>query len=150
MAQTKRAPKRQAGGSRSGGSRQQDVSRFEKQLASYLQERIKPGLNSGAIPMLARSIAHELAERTSSNGDSQVQEPPAKDDEKFEAEDFEAEMHDLQEELGADWVVSFSVQGGNAWLTAAKSDGSQRLESPTADVLVKAVKMLNKDGGRAG
>jgi hypothetical protein len=35
---------------------EQEVSKYEKELAGYLQERIKPGLNSGAIPLLARSI----------------------------------------------------------------------------------------------
>src|ERR1044072_5269519 len=39
----------------------QDVSSFEQELAEYLQERIKPGLNRGAIPMLARSIAKDIA-----------------------------------------------------------------------------------------
>jgi hypothetical protein len=33
----------------------------EQELASYLEERIKPGLNRGAIPLLARSIAREIA-----------------------------------------------------------------------------------------
>ena len=41
----------------------QDVSSFEQELAEYLQDRIKPGLNSGAIPMLARSIAKDIARR---------------------------------------------------------------------------------------
>ena len=37
-----------------------DVARYEQELAGYLQERIKPRLNSGAIPLLARSIAKEI------------------------------------------------------------------------------------------
>src|SRR4051794_15402707 len=44
----------------------QDASSFEQELAEYLQERIKPGLNRGAIPMLARSIAKDIARRQSS------------------------------------------------------------------------------------
>ncbi len=49
-------------GTRKNGSAG-DVESFEKELAGYLQQRIKPGLNSGAIPMLARSIAKEIAHR---------------------------------------------------------------------------------------
>ena len=35
---------------------QDAVETSEQELAEYLQERIKPGLNRGAIPLLARSI----------------------------------------------------------------------------------------------
>jgi hypothetical protein len=150
MAQTKSGQQRRAGAPRGGNGREQDVARFEKQLATYLQKRIKPGLNSGAIPLLARSIAKELAEeRSRSNGGAQAEEP-VKDDDGMGAEDFEAEMHDLQAELGKHWIVSFSVKDGDAWLTAEKDDGSQHLEAQTASVLVKAVKLLNKGGGRTG
>ena len=34
-----------------------EVASYEQELASYLQERIRPGLNRGAIPLLTRSIA---------------------------------------------------------------------------------------------
>ena len=34
---------------------------YEQELARYLQERIKPGLNRGSIALLARSIAKEIA-----------------------------------------------------------------------------------------
>jgi hypothetical protein len=44
-------------------------------------------------------------------------------------------MHEFQAELGADWIVSFSVHGDDAWLTAEKDDGSQHLEAQTAPVL---------------
>src|SRR3954468_16945389 len=37
------------------------VAKYEDQLASYLEGRIKPGLNRGAIPLVARSIAKEIA-----------------------------------------------------------------------------------------
>ena len=53
-------------------------------------------------------------------------------------------MYDLQEEFGDDWIVRFSVQNDAGWLTAEKDDGSQRLEAPTADVLRKAVGLLNE------
>src|SRR5690349_23332407 len=41
----------------------EEAATYEQELADYLQERIKPGLNSGAIPMLARSIAKDIAKR---------------------------------------------------------------------------------------
>ena len=58
-------------------------------------------------------------------------------------------MRELQAELGEEWILSFSVQGDDAWLTAEKYDRSQRLEAPTADVLSEAVGLLNKRGGRS-
>ena len=141
MAQ-KVAPQRKAGHSRSEG-REQDTARFEEQLAAYLQQRIKPGLNRGAIPLVARSIAKDLASRTSANGGGGKR----KTDDTDPVEVFEAEMRDLQEELGDDWIVRFSVHGDDAWLTAETEDGSQRLEAPTAGVLVKAAKLLDRAGG---
>jgi hypothetical protein len=131
------------------GDEEEDAS-YEQELAGYLQERIKPGLNSGAIPLLARSIAKEIAHREHPNGSSEdaevVDEHSA---EREAAADFEAEMHELQAELGEDWILRFSVQGDDAWLTAEKDDGSQRVEAPTASVLSEAVELLNEGGGRS-
>jgi hypothetical protein len=144
-----------------------EVAKYEKELAGYLQERIKPGLNSGAIPLLARSIAKDIAHRehpTDASADAEAaeepdadaedessakpdDEPSAESDEETEAEtddeteaeaddetdaegdeessaeaddepsaeseepsDFEADMHDLQAELGEDWILRFSVR----------------------------------------
>jgi hypothetical protein len=131
---------------------QEETGNYEQELAEYLQERIKPGLNRGSLPLLARSIAKDIAQRSLSNGangngngnskvEEQEQTPTAEVDEDF---DFEAEMHELQEELGDDWIVRFSVHGEDAWLTAETEDGGQRVEAETADVLVKAVKVLNR------
>jgi hypothetical protein len=211
-------PKQQSAGkqSRSGRDTQQEadrgagqngheeqLARYEEELSDYLQQRIKPGLNSGAIPLLARSIAKEIAHREPPNGGAEDsgaedgEEPQAdaedessaeaedesgaeaEDDSSAEAEDessaeaddessaetdeeptaeaegedevpdFEADMHELQSELGEDWILSFSVQGDDAWLTAVKDDGSQRLEAPTASVLSEAVQLLNEGGGRS-
>ena len=110
-----------------------------------MQQRIKPGLNSSAIPLMARSIAKEITR----------QEPPAGGPEDADAEneageapvDFEAEMHEFQAELGDDWILRFSVQGDDEWLTAEKGDGSQRLVAPNAQLLVEAVQLLNDHGG---
>ena len=187
--------------SNGGGAPQNGAESYEKELAAYLQERIRPGLNRGSIPMLARSIAKEIAKRDHPNGtpeesreddevtaegaddevaaDEAVAEGEGEDDdavvdedEEFAEDDedeasaeveddaeteddegeaptaFEEDMYELQEEFGDDWIVRFSVQNDAGWLTAEKDDGSQRLEAPTADVLRKAVKLLNENGGR--
>ena len=129
---------------------EEEVASYEQELAAYLQERIKPGLNSGAIPLLARSIAKEIAHRRHPDGASEDAE--AEDEHSAESAappDFEADMHELQAELGEDWILRFSVQGDDAWLTAEKDDGSQRVEAPTASVLAEAVALLNEGGGRS-
>jgi hypothetical protein len=123
---------------------EEEVARYEQELADYLLERIKPGLNSGAIPLLARSIAKEIAHREHPDGASEHAEgedaaPP----------DFESDMHELQAELGEDWILRFSVKGDDGWLTAEKDDGSQRVEAPTASVLSEVVGLLNEGGGRS-
>jgi hypothetical protein len=184
-------PKQQQPKSGTGTSGNEDeAARYEKELAAYLLERIKPGLNSGAIPLLARSIAKDIAQREQPNGTSKDaqpedetgvdtdgepsadadEEPSADADEEPSAEadddetssepddddesareaspDFEADMRELQAELGEHWILRFSVQGDDGWLTAEKDDGSQRLEAPNASVLVEAVGLLN-EGGRS-
>jgi hypothetical protein len=40
-----------------------EAATYEQELAHYLQERIKPGLNRGSIALQARSIAKEIAHR---------------------------------------------------------------------------------------
>src|SRR5215216_4306662 len=65
--------------------KQEELASYEQQLADYLQERIKPGLNRGAIPLLARSIAKEIAHRENPNGASEDAE--AEDEHSAEAED---------------------------------------------------------------
>jgi hypothetical protein len=124
------------------------VASYEEELAGYLRERIKPGLNSGAIPLLARSIAKEIAQREHPGGASEeAGDEPGNG--AGPAPDFEADMRELQAELGEDWILRFSVQGDEAWLTAEKDDGSQRVEAPTAEVLSEAVGLLNEAGGRS-
>jgi hypothetical protein len=144
-----------------------DVASYEKELANLLNERIKPGLNRGAIPLLARSLAKEIAtrqaEQDTSEDDAEYEdENDAEADDDFdvdgddeygdeedsESPDLEADLYELQEQLGDDWILYFAVHGGRAWLTAEKEDASQRVEAPTASVLSKAVKLLNEGGGR--
>jgi hypothetical protein len=124
----KRAKSQQAEPDKGGNGREQDVAGYEQDLEDYLQERIKPGLNRGAIPLLARSIASELA------------------DQEY---DLENDLRELQAELGDDWILYFSVHGDDTWLTAEKEDATQRVEAPTAAVLSEVVKLLNESGGRS-
>ena len=125
-----------------------ETASYEAELADYLQERIKPGLNRGAIPLLARSIAKEIArrERSRTSDDAEASDKPS--DEGNAPPDFEADMHDLQQELGEDWILRFSVHGDDAWLTAEKDDGSGHVEAQTAAELVEAVGQLDEGGDR--
>jgi len=205
-----------------------EAATYEQELTELLQERIKPNLNRGSIPLLARSLAKDIAARQRTDeaeedeprdeaaddqpetddeaqgDDERDEEPEAEagddsdeeqeepedeeqdsevededsepeavaDDDEDEDEDlddededsepegegegegggedpvsvFEEEMHQLQEDLGDEWIVRFSVQNDEAWLTAEKEDGSQHVEGPTADVLREAVELLEGGG----
>jgi hypothetical protein len=194
VARKRARSKKQEADPRTGKSgKDDDVAKYEQELAAYLQDRIKPGLNSGAIPLLARSIAKDIAHREHPNGAPETApaddeskgkaeaedeakaeagdeptaeaddakregeadgEPSAEADDEESAEseappDFEADMRELQSELGEDWILRFSVHGDDGWLTAEREDGSQRLEAPEASVLVEAVGLLNERGGRS-
>jgi hypothetical protein len=125
---------------------EQELAEYETKLARYLQEKIKPNLSRSTIPLVARSIAKEIAHR-------EPPEPPAPAEGEGEEAgsqpvDFEAEMHELQAELGEDWILRFSVHGEDAWLTAEKQDASQRVEAPNAQGLVQIVEAINEGGGR--
>jgi hypothetical protein len=122
---------------------EQELAEYETHLSRYLQERIKPGLSRSAIPLVARSIAKEIARR-------EPPEPPegAGSDGGAAPPDFEADMHELQAELGEDWILRFSVQGEDGWLSAEKADGGQRVEAPDAARLVPIVEAINDGGGR--
>jgi hypothetical protein len=123
-----------------------ELAEYESDLARYLQSRIKPGLSRTAIPLMARSIAKEIARR-------EPPEPPhgesgEAESERAEAPDFEADMHELQAELGEEWILRFSVQGEDGWLTAEKEDASQRVDAPDAQSLMTIVEAINENGGR--
>ena len=123
---------------------EQQLAEYETQLAQYLQEKIKPNLSRSTIPLVARSIAKEITRR-----DPPEPPAPAEGEESGSAPvDFEAEMHELQAELGEDWILHFSVHGEDAWLTAEKQDESQRVEAPDAQSLVPIVEAINDGGGR--
>ena len=125
-----------------------ELADYETELAHYLEKRIKPNLSSSALPLMARSIAKEIARKEppeglgggDGGGEDRASSPP----------DFEADMHELQRELGEDWILRFSVRGEEGWLTAEKEDASQRVEAPDAERLVRIVEAVNEDGGRQG
>jgi len=129
---------------------EKELADYEKELARYLQARIKPpGLSRSAIPLMARSIAKEIAAQDPPEqiGGSDVPEAGG-----GPAPDFEAAMHELQAELGDDRILRFSVHGEDGWLTADKQDSSQRVEAATAEQLVRIVEAIDARGhdGAAG
>jgi hypothetical protein len=129
---------------------EEELAQYESELAGYLQSRIKPGLSSTAIPLMARSIAKEIARREPPEPPEGVHGSASAEDGDAEAPDFEADMHELQAELGEEWILRFSVQGEAGWLTAEKEDASQRVEAPDAQRLVTIVEAINDGGGRQG
>ena len=140
-----------------------ETATYEQELARYLQERIKPGLNRGSIALLARSIAKEIAHRRPDEDADVAGEPSNEEDDDVQAEaadvfsneedgndgSLEDEMRDLQANLGDEWILRVSIQGEHAWLTAEKDDASQRVEAPAAHVLAEVVDLLKERGGRA-
>ena len=60
------ASKQKSSAQAANGEARRALTEYQRELAQYLEERIKPGLNAGAIPPLARSIARDIA----------AQEPP--------------------------------------------------------------------------
>jgi hypothetical protein len=128
---------------------ERELAEYETQLAQYLQEKIKPGLSSSTIPLVARSIAKEIARREPPEApEGQGGAEGERQDGGREPPDFEAEMHALQAELGEDWVLRFSVQGDDAWFTAEKPGEDQRVEAPDAQGLLPIVEAINEGGGR--
>jgi hypothetical protein len=130
---------------------EQALADYQKELEHYLKERIKPGLNAGAIALLTRSIARDIAEQEApaapDNSDATT-DRGAQTNGDGPAPDFEADMHDLQAELGPDWILRFSVHGRDRWLTAEKQDASQHVEAPDPDRLVKMVDAVNQNVAR--
>src|ERR1044072_7094802 len=62
-ARSKSDEKKQAARGRSQNGNGDEAATYEQELAHYLQERIKPRPNRGALGLLARSIAKEIAHR---------------------------------------------------------------------------------------
>jgi hypothetical protein len=80
-----------------GGER--DLAAYEKDLAGYLQERIKPGLSRSAIPLLARSIAKDIA-RSEPPAASDPEEPQADADAQSDAEQADLEADEQSDAQG--------------------------------------------------
>ncbi len=132
---------------------ERELAQYEKQLAQYLQEKIKPGLSSSAIPLVARSIAKEIVRREPPEAPEAPEAASGPDGEAPDAgaepPDFEAEMRELQAELGEEWVLRFSVQGDDAWFTAERPADAQRVEAPDAQGLLPIVEAIKEGGGRS-
>jgi hypothetical protein len=79
-ARSKRDDKKQADRGTSQRRNGNEAATYEQQLAHYLQERIKPGLNRGSIALLARSIAKEIAHRRPDEDADVAGEPRNEDD----------------------------------------------------------------------
>ena len=79
-ARSKRDDKKHAGRGTSQNGHGKEAATYEQELAQYLQERIKPGLNSGAIPLLARSIAKAVAHRRPGEDADVAGEPSDEED----------------------------------------------------------------------
>jgi hypothetical protein len=122
---------------------EKELADYERELARYLQARIKPGLSRGAIPLLARSVAKEIAGQEPPEQIAGSDAPDAGDG---PGAGFEADMRELQAELGDDWILRFSVHGGDGWLTAEKQDSTQRVEAATAEQLVRIVEAIDAQG----
>jgi hypothetical protein len=118
-----------------------DGGDYEQELARYLQERIKPNLSRSTIPLLARSIAKDLAKRQQPESSEQDDEAAGAD-----ATDFERDMHELQAELGDEWILRFSVSGKDDWLTAERKDGSQRIDAEDAQGLMRVIEAIDEAG----
>jgi hypothetical protein len=65
-----------------------------------------------------------------------------------EQSDFEANMYELQADLGEEWILHFSVLGDDGWLTAERQDGTQRVEAPDAQRLATIIDTIDECGGR--
>lgn len=129
---------------------EEELAKYESDLARYLQTRIKPGLSRTAIPLMARSIAKEIARKEPPEPPEGAGQSGGSENGQAETPDFEADMHELQAELGEDWILRFSVQGEDGWLTAEKKDASQRVEAADKGRLIRIVEAINEDGGRQG
>jgi hypothetical protein len=127
---------------------EEELAQYESDLARYLQARIKPGLSQSAIPLMARSIAKEIARKEPPGPPEGLEASEGDDPGESGAPDFEADMHELQAELGDDWILRFSVRGEDGWLTAEKEDASQRVEAPDADGLLRIIEAINEGGSR--
>ena len=121
--------------------RDDEVASYEKELAGYLQERIRPGLNRGSIPLLARSIAKEIAHRERPNGasdDADVEDKhsaEAEDDEQAEADEeysAEAEEDEQAEVDGEDSAEADDDQAEADGEDSAEADDEESAEREAA------------------
>ena len=75
-----------------------EAATYEQELAHYLQERIKPGLNRGSIALLARSIAKEIAHRRPDEDADVAGEPSNEEDDDVRGESDDAFADDEEDD----------------------------------------------------
>ena len=108
-ARSERDDKRQADRGTSQNDNGNEAATYEQELAHYLQERIKPGLNRGSIALLARSIAKEIAHRRPDDDVSDEED----DDVRGEADFDDEEDDDVRSKADDDFddEVNEDVRG---------------------------------------
>ena len=141
--------------------RQQEDTSYEEELEGEDEQQLEAEDEEQLEAEDEEELEAEDEEELEAEGQEELE---GEDEEELEAEadddyddaeeeeeepGLEAELHDLQAELGDDWILRFSVQGDDSWLTAEKDDGSQRVEAPTTAVIADAVELLNQSGGRS-
>ena len=124
--------------------RQQEDTSYEEELEGEDEEQLEAEDEEELEAEDEEELEGEDEEELEAEADDDYD-----DAEEEEGPGLEAELHDLQAELGEDWILRFSVQGDDSWLTAEKDDGSQRVEAPTTAVIADAVELLNQSGGRS-
>jgi hypothetical protein len=121
---------------------EKELADYERELARYLQARIKPGLSRGASPLLARSIARDRR-AGGARADRGQRRPGGR---RWPGCGLRGGHARAPGEARRRLDLRFSVHGGGGWLTAEKQDSSQRVEAPTAEQLVKIAGAIDAQG----
>jgi hypothetical protein len=118
----------------------------DEQPALVADEQSDPQADEEQPPSVeADEESDDQADEEQPDQEADAQSDARADDEQS---DFEANMYELQADLGEEWVLHFSVQGDDGWLTAEKQDGTQRVEAPDAQRLVTIIDAIDECGGR--
>jgi hypothetical protein len=141
-ARSKRGVRTQADRATSQDGNGKEAASYEEELAHYLQERIKPGLNRGSIPLLARSIAREIAHRRPDENADMLGEPSNEEDDdvRGEADDDLSDEpdDDVRGEADLDDEEDDDVQAEADDDFSDEEDGNERsLEDEIRDLQAK-------------
>jgi hypothetical protein len=113
---------------------------YEKELARYLQARIKPGLSRSAIPRWRGPSPRRSPRSTRLSRSAAV---TFRRPEVARLRTSRQTCTSSRPRLGDEWILRFSVHGEDGWLTAEKQDLSQRVEAATAEQLVRIVEAMH-------